>query len=208
MRREKISDDNCAIGIGAMIVFIAMVLLASMVMISLIKITEEISQSTQRTAEDARRNSVNTVVIVGGWVYDSWDDMLFMMEFGSSGEEVARLDVKYVLTCSYADGTFNYRSAALGDSAGGSAIYVWEVGTPGPDAGGPFTNVAQFRPGARYFFTLDGGTQATPGGTQCGPSDLDAKGITADLYLHLPNGMSTHQKLSLSNGNEKGSQII
>ncbi len=81
MRREKISDDNCSIGVGAMIVFIAMVLLASMVMISLIKITEEISQSTQRTAEDARRNSVNTVVIVGGWVYDRLDDMLFMMEF-------------------------------------------------------------------------------------------------------------------------------
>ncbi|MBT4406777.1 MAG: hypothetical protein HOC79_02770 [Euryarchaeota archaeon] len=207
MRREKISDENCAMGIGALIVFVAMVLLASIVMVSIIKITEEVSQSTQRTTEDARRNSVNTVVIVGGWVYDNYDDMLFMMEFGSSGEEVARLDVKYVLTCSYADGTFNYRSAALGDSAGGSAIYVWEVGTPGPDTGG-FTNVAQFRPGARYFFTLDGGTQATPSGAQCGPVDLANRGINANLYLHLPNGMSTHQELALSNGNVRGSQII
>ena len=176
-------------------------------MVSIIKITEEVSQSTQRTTEDARRNSVNTVVIVGGWVYDDYDDMLFMMEFGDAGEEVARLDVKYVLTCSYADGTFNYRSAALGDSAGGSAIYVWEVGTPGPDTGG-FTNVAQFRPGARYFFTLDGGTQATPSGAQCGPIDLANRGINANLYLHLPNGMSTHQELALSNGNVRGSQII
>ena len=27
-----------------------------------------------------------------------------------------------------------------------------------------FTNVDNFEPGARYFFTLDGGTQTTPGG--------------------------------------------
>lgn len=207
IRRGNRTDDNCTIGVGAMIVFIAMVLLASIVMISIIKITEEIAQSTQKTAEDTRRESVNTVVIVGGWVYDNYDDMLFMMEFGAAGEAVARVDVIYVLTCTHPDGTFNYRSAALGDSGGGSPIYVWEVGDPGPDTGG-FTNVANFRPGARYFFTLDGGTQAGPGGDECGPVDMDNEGIGADLYLHLPNGMTTHQEISLSNGRVRGSQII
>ena len=111
------------------------------------------------------------------------------------------------LTCTEPDGTFHYRSAALGNSNGGSAIHVWRVGDDSPGDPG-FTNVDNFEPGARYFFTLDGGTQTTPSGGQCGPVHLDTHGITANLWLHIPNGPSTHQILALSNGREIGSQII
>lgn len=208
MRRTKLkSDDECSVGTGALIVFISMILLASIITFTLIRVTEEISQTTQNTAEDARRDSVNSVIITGAWVYDNQDDMLFMMEFGAAGDPVSRIDVIYILTCTEPDGTFHYRSAALGDSQGGSAIYVWEVGTQGPGSTG-FTNVNNFQPGARYFFTLDGGTQTSPGSTECGPPHLDTHGIDANLFLHIPNGQSTHQLLSLSNGREIGSQII
>ncbi|MBT4065682.1 MAG: hypothetical protein HOE76_00480 [Euryarchaeota archaeon] len=186
-----------------------MILLATIISFTLISITEKISQHTENTAEDVRRDYANSVIITGAWVYDNQDDMLFMMEFGAAGEPVARLDVKYVLTCTEPDGTFHYRSAALGDSQGGSPIYVWELGTDGPDTPG-FTSVDNFQPGGRYFFTLDGGTQTSPGGAagECGPPHLDTHGIDANLYIHIPNGMSTHQILSLSNGREIGSQII
>ena len=61
---------------------------------------------------------MNSVIITGAWVYDNQDDMLFMMEFGSAGEPLQREDVEYVLYCTEPDGTFHYRSAALGDSNG------------------------------------------------------------------------------------------
>tara|TARA_B110000444_G_scaffold259443_1_gene303184 strand:- start:2260 stop:2892 length:633 start_codon:yes stop_codon:yes gene_type:complete len=210
MRRNKIiSDDECSMGTGALIVFIAMVMLATIITFTLINITEKISQHTQKASEDVRRNSVNTVVITGAWVYDNQDDMLFMMEFGGAGDPLARDDVQYVLTCTEPDGTFHYRSAALGDSNGGSDIHVWEIGTDGPETPG-FADVANFRPGARYFFTLDGGTQDSPGGAagECGPPHLDTHGISANLYIHIPSGQSTHQVLTLSNGREVGSQLI
>ena len=208
MRRQKINlDENCTMGVGALIVFIAMILLASIISVTIIRVVEEISQQTDRTAEDARRNNVNTILITGAWVYDDYDDMLFLMEFGAAGETVSRVDVQYVLTCTENDGTFNYRSAALGDSRGGSAIFVWEAGTASPGSAG-FTNVNTFRPGARYFFTLDGGTQAAPVGSECGPVHLDTEDIDADLFVHFPNGMTTHQILSLSNGRVIGSPII
>ena len=210
MRRSRIkNDENCTVGTGALVVFVAMVLLATLVTFTLVTLTEELAQSTQKTSEDVRRDVVNSVIITGAWVYDNQDDMLFMMEFGSAGEPLQREDVEYVLYCTEPDGTFHYRSAALGDSNGGSDIHVWELGTDGPDTPG-FTDVDNFRPGARYYFTLDGGTQNNPGGAagECGPPHLDTHGISANLFIHIPNGQSTHQNLTLSNGREIGSQII
>lgn len=208
MRRSKLKEeDSCTAGTGAMIVFIAMILVSSIIVFTLVNATERLTQRTDRTAEDARMKIVNTVIITGAWVYDSYDDMLFMMEFGPAGEAVERLDVIYVLTCTDQDGTFNFRSAALGDSRGGSSIAVWEVGTPGPGETG-HTMVNNFQPGGIYMFTLDGGTQDDPTSDECGPVYLDSEGISANLYLHIPNGMSTHQILTLSNGREIGSQII
>ena len=216
MLRNKLkSDDKCTVGTGALIMFIAMILLSSMIAFTLIRITEEIAQKTQNTAEDVRRDSVNSVIITGAWVYDNQDDMLFMMEFGAGGEPVLRENVSYVLTCTEPDGTFHYRSAPLGDSQGGSPIFVWKVGdqSPSDPVVAPmvaFENVNNFQPGGIYFFTLDGGTQTSPGGAagECGPPHLDTHGIDANLFIVIPNGQATHQILSLSNGRVIGSQLI
>jgi hypothetical protein len=211
MRRSKLNpDEHCTVGTGALIIFIAMVLLACIISFTVISITEQISQNAQGTAEDVRRDSANSVIITGAWVYDNYDDMLFMMEFGGAGDPLAREEVEYVLTCTEPDGTFNYRSSELGNSGavGGSALYVWEVGTPGPDDNLFGGNINNFQPGGRYFFTLDGGTQTNLNGDECGPVHLDTHEISANLYLHIPNGMSTHQILTLSNGREIGSQLI
>ena len=49
MRRSRIkNDENCTIGTGALVVFVSMVLLATLVTFTLVKITEEIAQSTQK----------------------------------------------------------------------------------------------------------------------------------------------------------------
>ena len=75
MRRSRIkNDENCTVGTGALIVFVSMVLLATLVTFTLVKITEEIAQSTQKTSEDVRRDVVNSVIITGAWVYDNQDD--------------------------------------------------------------------------------------------------------------------------------------
>jgi len=207
MRRlRNNSDENCTIGMSAMVLFITTILLAAIISFTIIRLTEEIGQDSQNTAEDVRRDVANSVIITGAWVYDNYDDMLFMMEFGATGDPIAREDVLYVLTCTESDGDFFYRSAALGASNGGSPIWVWEVGSERPT--NTADNVQNFQPGARYFFTLDGGTQADPTDNKCGPVHLDTEGINANLWLHIPNGPSTQQVLSLSNGRVIGSQII
>ena len=98
MRRLRIdSDIKGAVGLGAMIIFIGMILLSAIVSFTIIHITEELAQDSQNTAEDVRRDFANSVLITGAWVYDSFDDMLFMMEFGATGDPITRADVIYVL---------------------------------------------------------------------------------------------------------------
>ena len=119
MRRLRMdSDIKGAVGLGAMIIFIGMIMLSAIVSFTIIHITEELAQDSQNTAEDVRRDFANSVIITGAWVYDNQDDMLFMMEFGATGDPISRVDVIYVLTCTEPDGTFHYRSAALGNSNG------------------------------------------------------------------------------------------
>ena len=111
MRRLRIdSDIKGAMGIGAMIVFIGMIMLSALISFTIIHLTEEIAQDSQNTAEDVRRDFANSVLITGAWVYDNQDDMLFMMEFGATGDPISRIDVMYVLTCTEPDGTFHYLS--------------------------------------------------------------------------------------------------
>ena len=87
LRRNRIiSDEECAMGIGAMIVFVGIILFTSIVSFTIIHITEELTQNSQNTAEDVRRDVANSVIITGAWVYDNYDDMLFMMEYGATGE--------------------------------------------------------------------------------------------------------------------------
>ena len=63
MRRSKLKEeDSCTAGTGAMIVFIAMILVSSIIVFTLVNATERLTQRTDRTAEDARMKIVNTVL--------------------------------------------------------------------------------------------------------------------------------------------------
>ena len=72
MRRLRMdSDIKAAVGLGAMIIFIGMILLSAIVSFTIIHITEELAQDSQNTAEDVRRDFANSVLITGAWVYDN-----------------------------------------------------------------------------------------------------------------------------------------
>ena len=72
MRRKRVkSDIHCAVGIGAMVLFIGMILLATVISFTIIHLTERLSQDSQNTAEDVRRDVANSVIITGAGVYDT-----------------------------------------------------------------------------------------------------------------------------------------
>ena len=70
MRRlRQTNDDDCTIGISAMVMFITSVLLAAIISFTIIRLTEGIAQESEKSAEDVRRDVANSVIITGAWVF-------------------------------------------------------------------------------------------------------------------------------------------
>jgi hypothetical protein len=192
---ETEHDDEAAIGIDMIIMYIATVIMIAVISATMMEVVEGLAQQYQHTAADATKSSATQIVVVGAWVEDQYDDFLFMVEYQGQGKEVAPSDVAWVLWCTE-NGNLHYRSGTLDDwisgppfSSGGASI--WKVGDE------PTNTATELIPGERYFFGIDGGTNDAPLGSQCGPIFLANNNIDAHLTIHFPDGGSSNQVLQI-----------
>ena len=74
-----------------MIMFITAILLQPL--FHLLLFANEESLKIARIPQRMKTDVANSVIITGAWVFDNYDDMLFMMEFGATGDPIAREDV-------------------------------------------------------------------------------------------------------------------
>ena len=185
---KRIEDDDLAvIGSDTMIIFIAMVMLSSVIGAMMFNVVDLMAQQTQHTAYDATKEAATQVIFIGGWVEDGYDDYLFMIEYQSQGKNVAAADIDFMLYCTDA-GNFYYRSGVLGTWISGNGATIWEVGSaPG--------SVTELESGKRYFFGIDAGTNDFPGGNHCGPNFINQRDMKATLMINLPDGGVSTQEL-------------
>ena len=182
-------DDNAQYGIGLMIVFMACVIVAAITSAVIIQAVESLAQQTQHTAHDASKESATQMIILNAWVEDWYDDYLFMIEYQSMGKEVDPADVDWILSCEH-NGNFYYKSGSLDSWQSGTGS-IWEVGKQP-------SSVSSLESGKRYFFGIDGGTNAQPNGAQCGPNWIESRGITATFMINMPDGGVTTQILQVT----------
>ena len=196
---EKQNDTFAQVGIGAMIVFIGIIIAVSSSMYVMINQLERISQGAESTISVATNEAHTQVIFVGGWVDDAFDDYLLMFEYQSLGKNVQTDEVAWVLWCEFNDQIFR-RMGYLGDQVGsapvgtnGERTTIWEVGAEilRPD---------ELISGKRYFVIADGGTGSgnTGGGTACGPQWIFDRGVTAYYSIYLPGGGHTTQELRVN----------
>ena len=186
---KKEYDNNAQFGIGLMIVFMACILVAAISSAVIIESVEKLAQQTQQTAKDANKESATKMLILNVWVEDNYDDYLFMIEYQSMGKEVDPGDVDWILSCTD-NGNFYYRSGSLDDWISGPGS-IWEVGQQP-------TSVTTLESGKMYFFGIDSGTNDNVGGAHCGPNWIEARGITANFMINMPNGGVTSQTLKVT----------
>ncbi|MGB1365833.1 MAG: hypothetical protein ACPH9F_04615 [Candidatus Poseidoniaceae archaeon] len=194
------SDVFAQVGIGAMIVFIGMLLAVTSSAYVMINQLERIAQSTEKTVHVATNEAHTQIIFVGAWIDDDYDDYLFMIEYQSLGKEVITTEVGYVLWCELND-VIHRRYGYLGEEllSAPAGATIWPVGED-PEDGIPTT----LESGIRYFVIADGGRGgggAGDGGNPsnaCGPEFIHDNGISAYYSIFLPNGGHTTQELRIT----------
>jgi len=164
-------DESGSIGIGAMIVFIALILVAAVASTIIIKTAEELQQNAENTSDDTRKQISGKVAVVDVFVKTAADplhdgsntdvatmEVIARISSGSIG--VADGDIEYSISCkvSYTDGS-------------GTTYAVVDSGTADLKGVGDTTGIADedMIPDGEYVITTVGTTTW---------NDIDANGDT------------------------------
>jgi flagellin FlaB len=124
--------DEGSIGIGAMIVFIALILVAAVASTIIIKTAEELQQNAEATSDDTRKEIsgkisilqvlVNTSSITADAADTNVDSLIVTAKVASGSTDVLVQNVEWLLTCGD-DNVYGVVSGNLGtDGSWGEAI--------------------------------------------------------------------------------------
>ena len=73
IKKETRNEDLAAIGIGAMIVFIALILVAAVASAVIIQTGEKLQQNAQQTGDDTQEEIGGKISIITSWIGDQTD---------------------------------------------------------------------------------------------------------------------------------------
>ena len=205
------ANEEGSIGIGAMIVFIALILVAAVASTIIIKTAEELQQNAEQTSADTRQQISGKVSLVDVIVRSTGDelgtgathvasmDVIWRVSSGSTGMFPA--DVTYYVTCqvSNAVGAF-YDQGALSASLISTGVAV--------------AASTELGAGNTYFTTLtlanadsDGGNTLTTADDGTGCDALFVQGAEIDMRISVDGGGDTATELKV-NSLTAGSSIM
>ena len=192
---ESYREDREAgsIGIGAMIVFIALILVAAVASTIIIKTAEELQQNAEQTSSDTRQQISGKVSIVDviaastgaditGTTNIATFDVIFRISSGSTG--IYPADISYYVTCEI--------SASLGMAVDSSTLPAKDLNTE--VAIGATTELTA---GTTYFGTVTlGSTDTTDDET------LDADDADPGCAAKATTGSSLNMRIVVDGGGE------
>ena len=196
MVNEQLTPDrreDGSIGIGAMIVFIALILVAAVASTIIIKTAEELQQNAEQTSSDTRQQisgKVSIVDVIAASVGTDIDgttniatfDVIFRISSGSTG--IYPADISYYVTCEI--------SASLGMAVDSSTLPAKDLNTE--VAIGATTELTA---GSTYFGTV------TLGSTDTADDDiLDGDDTDPGCAAKATSGSSLNMRIVVDGGGE------
>ena len=122
--RNQIVERNReegSIGIGAMIVFIALILVAAVASTIIIKTAEELQQNAEQTSSDTRKEISGKINIVSAMVNRSGldadanvDSIVFTAKVAAGAVNLQVQNIDWLLTCGDSDGNYGFVGGNLG----------------------------------------------------------------------------------------------
>ncbi len=216
MKNENFDKNSFgAIGIGAMIVFIALILVAAVASAVIIQTAEKLQQNAQTTGEDTREEIGGKIQIHGAYYGDAGEgfDLVFSLAPGS--DTVLDTSVNWQLFCMYDNtGSTFGQDAGTFDSEAISLLSVHD--TNGGVAGGEgqfsdATDDDSLATGTKYVIPL-GDTAATI--ADCDPAQVNTDWSDnggsgkIEMYIHVTGGGTTYETLDASGSLNEGDSLL
>ena len=160
---ESFREDREAgsIGIGAMIVFIALILVAAVASTIIIKTAEELQQNAEQTSSDTRKEISGKINIVAVMVNQSGldgdsnvDSLVFTAKVAAGAVNLQVQNIDWFLTCGD-DATFGRVGGNLGTTdAGGGDIAAPESVNADQLSGADYSATAELDAGTVFKFDI------------------------------------------------------
>ena len=182
------SNDWGSIGIGAMIVFIALILVAAVASAVIIQTGEKLQQNAQQSGSDTQQEISGKISIITVWVGDQGtagaEEITMVFELAPGSEPIADTAVHWAVICDDGAGT---PSVVDGDLSAATEL----------DGA---TGVTQFDPGETYMIDLVVGGGA---GATCAP----ALNEEHSMVISANGGGSTYETLYYQSTTQ-GDQVV
>ena len=177
---ETPNNDNwAAIGIGAMIVFISLILVAAVASAVIIQTAEKLQQNAQRAGDDTSDELSGKLTIMQGFIEGG--NYVLYVRLAPGSDSIPATSVSFQLFCDIAPAGSGYEDGAL------AAANVQLQSQAAFGAG-----VGTMDPQSAYKIQINANT--------CTPAAVGALGNpVAQLYLHIESGGSTFETLTVNN---------
>lgn len=174
---DAMKDDKiAAIGIGAMIVFIALILVAAVAAAVIIQTAEKLQQNAQTAGDDTAdemsgKIMINTAYVGTGSAAANTDEYHLVVRLAPGSDPTPATGISFQVFCAngIVEGTL-----ATAD------VHVMET---------EVDITGNLQVGVGYIVYID----ADDGATDCGPDAVS----TSQLYLHVLNGGTTYETLTV-----------
>ena len=179
----QVKEDNfAAIGIGAMIVFISLILVAAVASAVIIQTAEKLQQNAQKTGDDTSSEMRAKVNVLGGYLDDqAADNYVLLVKLAAGSEQIDTADIIVQMQC----GTTAVVNTV---ASGGLAVEQLDGAAGGITDGGSMDN------DRGYAMQINGAAA-------CNGEE------TIPLYIHIKGAGSTYEVLQVSERTD-GAPII
>jgi len=217
-RIQTYNNETASIGIGAMIVFIALILVAAVASAVIIQTGEKLQQNAQQTGDDTQREIGGKLTINSAYISTS-EVMRIYFESAPGSGVLSTADIAWQVACTNldpdGDGTeegageangvsgYQFVAGAFGDgdttdiSAIGDA-FPMDDPLPSGTTGATDNTAVTIDPGAAYVIDIDVDTGATgTSNDDCTFGDVGING-SLTLWLHVEGGGSTYEVILIT----------